>query len=89
MRWRQCDNTMADNAIEDGDIAMIPRRQYDMTIALSPPYYRNADHCIVALSHLSSSYSAFSQSYERIVAIVLSHCRHRTFAFSHSRTLAI
>ncbi|KAH3824661.1 hypothetical protein DPMN_126502 [Dreissena polymorpha] len=55
MRWRQCDNTMATMRYDDGDIAMIPRRQYDMTIALSPPYYRTAAlYCRTVA--LSSSY---------------------------------
>ncbi|KAH3752890.1 hypothetical protein DPMN_187516 [Dreissena polymorpha] len=44
---------------------MIRWRQYDMTIALSPSYYR-----IVAI--------VLSRC--RIVAIVLSNCRHRTIA---------
>ncbi|KAH3882055.1 hypothetical protein DPMN_005985 [Dreissena polymorpha] len=41
---------------------MIPRRQYDMTIALSPPYYRTA---AIVLSHC------------RIVVIVLARFRNR------------
>ena len=61
---------------------MIPRRQYDMTIALSPPYYRTAaivlSHCrivVIVLARFRNRTNALSPSYCRTVVIVLSRSR--------------
>ena len=61
---------------------MIPRRQYDMTIALSPPYYRTAaivlSHCrivVIVLARFRNRTNALSPSYYRTVVIVLSRSR--------------
>ncbi|KAH3880188.1 hypothetical protein DPMN_004098 [Dreissena polymorpha] len=78
----------------DGENAMIRWRQYEMSIALSPSYYRTVaivlPHSCIAIIVLSRSHIlaiAFSHSRHCIVALSSTYCRILVIVLSRFRIL--